>query len=115
MPPPSNVLAAMLEMFETGDTSDLSVIADDYLDHQHVGSPLVGPEGFREVVSVVQRVFPNLKIVVKRQVADAESVAALLSWDYSDEHAARAQRETLEYLAVSGGQAVEHWGTRLDA
>lgn len=111
---PLEVLAAMLEMFESGDASQAPhVIAGDYLDHQGLdGSPLHGPGGFAEVVEVVQSAFPELRISVLGHVSTEHHIAAVLEWTYSSE-ADLKTRQTLEWLTVSGGRAIEHRGASI--
>lgn len=113
---PLEVLAAMLEMFESGDASQApNVIANHYLDHQGLdGRPLHGSDGFAQVVKVVQSAFPELRIAVLGQVSDEHHIAAVLEWTYSSD-AGLKTRQTLEWLKVSGGLAFEHRGANINS
>ncbi len=110
-----DVLSAMLEMFESGDASKApSVIASDYFDHQGLGGrPLHGPRGFAQVVEVVQGAFPELRIAILSHVSDERHIAAVLEWAYSSE-AGLTTRQTLEWLTISDGRAIEHRGSAVD-
>ena len=104
----------MLEMFESGDASQApDIVASDYLDHQGLdGHPLHGPGGFSQVVEVVQSVYPELRIAVLGHVCDECHIAALLEWAYSSD-AGTTTRQTLEWIRISEGRAIEHRGTQI--
>jgi predicted SnoaL-like aldol condensation-catalyzing enzyme len=113
---PHDVLAAMLSMFMSGDTTRVHDILDDqYLDHQGLsGRPLVGSAGFVQVVDVVQNVFPELEIEVVSEAADEQAVAVVLRWIYRGPAGGTVDRHTLEHLRVRNGRAIEHWGAAFE-
>jgi predicted ester cyclase len=111
---PREVLRRMLAMFETGDISDVhEVVASDYLDHQGLDTPLVGPDGFMRVVGTVQSVCPQLRIEVEDEVSEGDRVAARLRWTFRGEAGQLVQRRTIELLRVEHGRAAEHWGAKV--
>jgi hypothetical protein len=108
----ARVLRLMLAAFATGDAHDCDeYISTAYLDHQgRRGSPLHGPDGFRQVVRAAHRTTtPQLSI--EDLIADETRAVARIRWRFTEsDQADFAERETIEIVRVQGGQAVEHWG-----
>lgn len=109
---PAEILQAMLEMFETGDTTSVaSVVSASYVDHQGVGQgEVIGGEGFASVVEVARRGLAALTVRVLDVVADDSRAAARLHWTATLESGLQVSRDTLEIVRVNDGLAIEHWG-----
>jgi hypothetical protein len=61
------------KMFSTGDTSTAAaVFAPNYLDHQGLGEPVKGPEGFEDVVAAARRSYDELAVRILDAVAEGD-------------------------------------------
>ena len=102
----------MVAAFAAGDAHDCDeYIATAYLDHQgRRGSPLHGPDGFRQVVRAAHRTTtPQLSI--EDLIANETRAVARIRWRFTPPGQGDAtERETIEIVRVEGSQAVEHWG-----
>lgn len=107
-----NAMKKIVEIFSTGDLSDVkSVISPDYIDHQGLnGIEIKGPEGFSQVVTAAHSGPHNLSVIIHDLIAEGDKVAARLHWHSIDPTGRKIDRETIEFLRFSNGQAVEHWG-----
>ena len=117
------VMRRMVEVFNTGDLSVVdSLVSPDYVDHQGIdGVEKFGADGFSNVVTLARRAHPRLRVEVQELTVNGDRVAARPSWFESElvqnsisNKSYEAQRRTIETVRFAGGQAVEHWGERLD-
>jgi predicted ester cyclase len=108
----ARVLRRMIGAFATGDVHDChEYISISYIDHQgRRGSPLHGPDGFRQVVRAAHRTAtPELSI--EDLIANEARAVARLRWRFTESDQGNlTERETIEIVRVQGGEAVEHWG-----
>ena len=112
----------MVEVFNTGELSDLSsLVSPAYVDHQGIGGlEVVGPDGFAGVVALARQAHPGLRVVIEDLSAAGETVRAQLAW-FEPEPTPGAisgtvqlpHRRTLEVVRFADGVAAEHWGERL--
>jgi hypothetical protein len=112
---PADVLRAMVEMFATGDVSDVAdVVAADYLDHQGLGTgEMHGVDGFVEVVAVARHGYAQLSVEMISFDERPDRVEGRLRWQGVRDDNTVVRRETIETVRVASGLAVEHWGTHV--
>ena len=117
------VMRRMVEVFNTGDLSVVdSLVSPDYVDHQGIdGVERFGADGFSNVVTLARRAHPRLRVEVQELTVNGDRVVARLIWFESElvqnstsKKSYEAHRWTIETVRFAGGQAVEHWGERLD-
>ena len=117
------VMRRMVEVFNTGDLSVVdSLVSPDYVDHQGIdGVERFGADGFSNVVTLARRAHPRLRVEVQELTINGDRVVARLIWFESElvqkstsKKSYEVHRRTIETVRFAGGQAVEHWGERLD-
>ena len=100
----------MVAAFDSGHLDDVEeYVADSYLDHQGLGSPVAGPRGFRAVVEAA-RSAGDLDVSLEDLFTEGDRAAARIRWRRSVSTSAVLERETIDIVRVGNGQAVEHWG-----
>ena len=105
------VLRAMVEMFATGDVSDVeSVVRADYVDHQ---DDVHGPESFRALVKRLHESGDSVVVRVQDLIGDADRATARLRWTHTNRDGSLVERETIDMVRCENGQAVEHWGAEV--
>jgi len=106
------VMRKMVEMFATGDISELgAVVSDEYHDHQGLhGVAVRGTEGFRQVVAAARAGATGLSVTVADLIADGDRAAARLRWRGVSPTGEPVDRETIDIIRTRNGRAVEHWG-----
>jgi ketosteroid isomerase-like protein len=110
----ADVMLAMVAMFSSGDVSDIAdVVSMDYVDHQGVhDGPKLGPDGFVAVVAAARRGYAKLGVTVEDLIVGVDRAAARLHWRGERADGEIIERDTIDILRVTDGQAVEHWGAR---
>lgn len=108
------VMRAMVQAFDTGDTSSVeSYVHPDYLDHQGLrGHRIRGAAGFATVVGAARTGFLRLNVTVEDLISGSDRAAARLRWTGTRESGDDVVRETLEIVRIVDGRAIEHWGGR---
>lgn len=91
--------------------------AGDFVGHSPIGEAN-GPEGAKQIVSMLRKAFPDLKVTVEDQVAEGDRVAA--RWTASGTHKGEFQGipPTGRQMAITGitifriadGKILEAWG-----
>jgi predicted SnoaL-like aldol condensation-catalyzing enzyme len=111
---PTQVLEAMVAMFGSGDPSAAAeVVAADYLDHQGIGSGAVsGVEGFVHVVRTNEVAYDQQEVTIEDLFGANDRAVARIRWRGRRKDGVEVDRETIDIIRVTDGQAVEHWGTR---
>jgi hypothetical protein len=116
MPPTSagEVLRMMVDVFNTGSLDSVERIVDaDYLDHQGLaGQPIRGPSGFKTVVAAARSGYDTLAVTVEDLIEAKDHAAARLRWRGTWISGQSDERETIEWIRVRRGMAIEHWGGR---
>jgi hypothetical protein len=104
----------MVEMFSSGATDDVeAIVASDYLDHQGLGTgPVLGPSGFRTVVTAARTGYAVLDVIIEDLIEQDDRCAARIRWRGTRLSSESVERETLEFVRVRNGMAIEHWGGR---
>jgi hypothetical protein len=108
----ARVMRRMIEAFASGDTRDChEYVSSTYLDHQgRGGSPLHGPDGFRQVVRAAHRTTTPV-VFIEDMIVDGTRAVARVRWRFdSPGEGEHTERETIEIIRVEHDQAVEHWG-----
>ena len=102
----------MVEMFATGDVSELdAVVSDEYHDHQGLhGVAVRGTHGFRQVVGAARAATVGLTVTITDLIADADGAAARLRWRGVSPTREAVDWETIDIVRTRAGKAVEHWG-----
>lgn len=110
----TDVMRAMVAMFNSGDLSELdATVGANYLDHQGLGEgPMFGPAGFSAVVEAARGSYETLDVTIEDLIADTDRVAARLRWRGKRTSGEPVERESLEIIQVVDGRAIEHWGGR---
>lgn len=107
------LIERIVDMFRSGDTARVNeLFAPDYLDHQGLGEPVTGPDGFRTVVRAARSSYDRLDVEIKDMVESADKVCVRLAWR-GTKGSRVVGRETIDILRIAGGLIVEHWGARL--
>jgi predicted SnoaL-like aldol condensation-catalyzing enzyme len=102
------VMRKIVEIFKAGNLDSVpSVIAAEYVDHQGLGDVEIrGPGGFGQLVMAVRS--SGERVAIEDLIAEGDRVAARLSWHREQRG---TSRETIDFLRIADGRAVEHWGT----
>jgi hypothetical protein len=102
---------AIIDILATGDLEAvLSVVAEEYIDHQALGDVEIrGPHGFRRVVEAVHE-SSDVRVTIQDIVAAEDKAALRLRWHGINRAGRTVTRETLELLRFVDGRLVEHWG-----
>jgi predicted SnoaL-like aldol condensation-catalyzing enzyme len=111
---PEKAARAIVHILATGDVDAIpSAVAEDYVDHQGVGSMAIrGQDGFRRVVEHVQQQ-TEVRVTIEDLVAAGDKAAVRVHWEAADDSGRRTSRETLDLLRFSEGRLVEHWGAEI--
>jgi steroid delta-isomerase-like uncharacterized protein len=73
--------AAIGEVFRTGDSGLLDpLLAPDMIDHTPASGPIVGREPGKQLIASFARAFPDTTLTVDLMVAEADCVAAFVSY-----------------------------------
>ena len=105
------VLRALVEMFATGDASDVeAIVSADYFDHQDGGR---GPDRFRALVHRVRDSGEAVAVRAEDLIGEGDTAAARLLWTHANRDGSIVERETIDMIRCEDGQAVEHWGAEL--
>jgi len=113
MPVPG-LLLKIIQMFNTGDTSDADqVFSAEYADHQQpAGLNLTGPEEFRAIVNLARHAMPSLSVTIRDASMAAgthhDTATARLLWESQ-----AGTRETIEILNIRNGLVTQHWGMEI--
>lgn len=103
----------VVEIFRSGDTSRVNdLFASSYLDHQGLGEPVTGPDGFRTVVHAARSSYDHLDVDIEDFIESANKVCVRLAWR-GTKGMRVVERETIDILRIGDGLIVEHWGARL--
>jgi predicted SnoaL-like aldol condensation-catalyzing enzyme len=110
----TEVLKAMVAMFASGDPSAAAaVVAEDYLDHQGLGSgPINGIDGFALVVRTNHAAYRDQEISIEDLFGVEDRAVARIRWRGERHDGEYVERETIDIIRVAEGRAVEHWGAR---
>jgi predicted SnoaL-like aldol condensation-catalyzing enzyme len=110
----TQVLEAMVAMFASGDPSQAAtVVAEDYLDHQGLGSgPIRGVDGFVHVVRTNHAEYEHQEISIEELFGVSDRAVARIRWRGRRRDGEKVDRETIDIVRVADGRAVEHWGAR---
>jgi hypothetical protein len=111
---PGEVLRMMVDVFNSGRFDGVETIVDGgYVDYQGLGGqPLLGPSGFKSVVSAARSGFDSLNVIVEDLIETEDQAVARLRWKGARKSGESEERETVEWIRVRGEVAVEHWGGR---
>ena len=104
----------MVDVFNSGRFDGVETIVDGgYVDYQGLGGqPLLGPSGFKSVVSAARSGFDSLNVFVEDLIETEDQAVARLRWKGARKSGESEERETVEWIRVRGEVAVEHWGGR---
>jgi predicted SnoaL-like aldol condensation-catalyzing enzyme len=111
----TDVLKAMVEMFASGDPSAAAaVVAEDYLDHQGLGSgPINGIDGFALVVRTNHAGYKDQEVSIEDLFGVEDRAVARIRWRGQRHLGEYVDRETIDIIRVAEGRAIEHWGARV--
>ncbi|MBV9282520.1 MAG: ester cyclase [Chloroflexi bacterium] len=110
--------------FEAMNTKDLDVfdevLAPTYVNHD-MPAPAPGPDGFKQVMAMFLRGFPDFRLTVEETLAQGDTVATrgYMTGTHDGEFMgipATGKRVTVSYMdfwRLENGKAVENW-VRLD-
>jgi predicted SnoaL-like aldol condensation-catalyzing enzyme len=76
---------------------------------QHNPDAADGPEAFIGFVRWLRGEYPNLKLDIKRVIAEGDIVATHSHLDLEPGHADRPGRALADYFRLEDGKVVEHW------
>ena len=106
---------------EALNTGDLAVadetIAPNYIYHGSGGLEFKGPEGFKQIITMLRTAFPDLHVTVEDMVAEGDKVAhrLILRGTHKGEYmgiAPTGKQVTVSATTISrfaGGKEVEAW------
>jgi predicted ester cyclase len=110
--------AAIGEVFRTGNTGLLDpLLAPDMIDHTPASGPVVGRELGKQLIASFAHAFPDTTLTVDLMVAEADCVAALVSYRSTHTGTFMEHPPTGNLVRVTGmdimryrdGQVVELW------
>jgi steroid delta-isomerase-like uncharacterized protein len=110
--------AAIGEVFRTGDIEILdSLLAPDMIDHTPASGPVVGREPGKQLIARFARAFPDTTLTVDLMVAEADCVAAFVSYRSTHTDPFMGYLATGKVVWVTGmdimryrdGQVIELW------
>ena len=76
---------------------------------QHNPDATDGPEAFIGFVHWLRGEYPNLKLDIKRVIAEGDMVATHSHLDLEPGHADHPGRALADYFRLEDGKVVEHW------
>jgi steroid delta-isomerase-like uncharacterized protein len=112
--------ATIGEVFHTGNIALLDpLLAPDMVDHSAPSGPVIGREPGKQLIATYARAFPDTTLTVDLMVAEADTVAAFVSYQGTHtgpfmEHAPTGKpvRVTgMDIMRYRDGQVVEVWST----
>jgi steroid delta-isomerase-like uncharacterized protein len=110
--------AAIGEVFRTGNAEPLdSLLAPDMIDHTPAAGPVVGREPGKQLIAGFARAFPDTTLTVDLMVAEADCVAAFVSYRSTHTGPFMGHPPTGNVVRVTGmdimryrdGQVIELW------
>jgi predicted ester cyclase len=110
--------AAIGEVFRTGESGLLDpLLAPDMIDHTPASGPIVGREPGKQLIASFARAFPDTTLTVDLMVAEADCVAAFVSYRSTHTGSFMGRQPTGNVVRVTGmdimryrdGQVVELW------
>jgi predicted ester cyclase len=110
--------AAIGEVFRTGESRLLDpLLAPDMIDHTPASGPIVGREPGKQLIASFARAFPDTTLTVDLMVAEADCVAAFVSYRSTHTGSFMGHPPTGNVVRVTGmdimryrdGQVVELW------
>jgi len=110
-----NLLRKIIEIFNTGDLSEVdSLFFSDYTDYQKPHYLTInGPEEFKQIVLSARKSLCNLQVTIEDVIVQGDKIAARLHWHSTDSAGKTIERETIDILRFENGKAVEHWGAEV--
>jgi len=109
---------AIGEVFRTGDSGLLDpLLAPDMIDHTPASGPIMGREPGKQLIASFARAFPDTTLTVDLMVAEADSVAAFVSYRSTHTGPFLGHSPTGKPVRVTGmdimryrdGQVIELW------
>ena len=110
--------AAIGEVFRSGDTGLLDpLLAPDMIDHTPTSGPVVGREPGKQLIASFARAFPDTTFTVDLMVAEADCVAAFVSYRSTHTGSFMGHQPSGKVVHVTGmdimryrdGQVIELW------
>ncbi|HEU5103984.1 MAG TPA: ester cyclase [Roseiflexaceae bacterium] len=112
--------ATIGEVFRTGNIALLDpLLAPDMVDHSSPSGPVIGREPGKQLIATYARAFPDTTLTVDLMVAEADTVAAFVSYQGTHTGPFMGHAPTGKPVRVTGmdimryrdGQVVELWST----
>jgi steroid delta-isomerase-like uncharacterized protein len=106
------------EVFRTGNIALLDpLLAPDMVDHTAPSGPVVGREPGKQLIATYARAFPDTALTVDLMVAEADTVAAFVSYRGAHTGSFMGRPPTQKPVRVTGmdimryrdGQVIELW------
>ena len=110
--------ATIAEVFRTGNSALLDpLLAPDMVDHAAPSGPVVGREPGKQLIATYARAFPDTTLTVDLMVAEADTVAAFVSYRSTHTGPFMGHAPTGKPVRVTGmdsmryrdGQVIELW------
>ena len=110
--------AAIGEVFRTANTALLDpLLAPDMVDHTPPSGPIIGREPGKQLIATYARAFPDTTLTVDLMVAEADTVAAFVSYRGTHTGPFMGHPPTGKPVRVTGmdimryrdGQVIELW------
>jgi len=112
--------ATIGEVFRTGNIAQLDpLLAPDMVDHSAPSGPVIGREPGKQLIATYARAFPDTTLTVDLMVAEADTVAAFVSYRGTHTGPFMGHAPTGKPVSVTGmdimryrnGQVIEVWST----
>ncbi len=107
------------EVWNTGDLARAGdFVADNYVSHSAIPGLPPGREGFRQIVDLYHRAFPDLQFTIEDLIAEGDKVVARLTARGTHQGAVggtvptgkQATWTAVHIYRLADGRAVERWG-----
>ncbi|HEY3228646.1 MAG TPA: ester cyclase [Roseiflexaceae bacterium] len=118
-----NVQRAFDGLFNRGELALADELASaDFLNHEAPPDAPRGPEGLRQIVTMLRTAFPDIHYDVEEVIAEDDKVAARTTMQGTQTGpfmgipptGRRVVQAQIHILRFVGGKAVEHWAVRDD-
>jgi predicted ester cyclase len=108
--------AFILHHFEEFVNKKNSAIAlvnfsDDFLDHDEMGGPTVGPEAAKKMMEGAYKIWPDLHVSVEDIIAEGDKVMVRNIWRGTFANGKKIEFHGFVLWKISNGKIVERWAT----
>ena len=86
-------------------------LAEDFLDHDELGGPVIGPEPAKQMMERMYTFFQDLHVSVEDIIAEGDKVMVRNIWSGTDQSGKRVQFKGFVLWRIKDKKIVERWAT----